>query len=262
MQFDPTFRDDLLDDDLWRRAMIDLLLPAPGEYAGLRVDQEAVTAVPLYEEQLTFPQPTLWTRLYEGDRLWMSDTPQERLMMLRGTTGMQGHVLVAGGGLGLYPQLLRRYAPVQRVTVVERHPVVAGLLAETLAGDKAIQIIHASFAEYIAGQTPAAFDGCYIDIHPTLDPRWLPGLNWLRDRCAGIVKGTLRIWGYDWMARELVKGLEKEYISLLRQNLTFDDPFGRGLRQELPSGWRAWPEEELRAWLTEYAYRAAWPVEW
>ncbi len=262
MNFDPAFRDDLLGDDLWQQALVELFLPAPGKYGTLRVDQEAVAALPLYERQITFPQPLRWTRLYEGDRLWMSDTPQERLMLLRGTTGMEGHVLVAGGGLGLYPQFLRRYQSVERVTVVERHPAVADLLRVTLGEDRAIEIICAPFADYIDEQAPAAFDGCYIDIHPTLDPRWLPGLNWLRDRCAGIVKGSLRIWGYQWMARELVKGLEKEYIPLLRQGLTFDDSFGRTLEQQIPAGWQEWPEEEFQRWLAEYTYRAAWPVAW
>ena len=93
MQFDPTFRDDMLNDLVWQQAMIDVVLPAPGRYGTLRVVREAVQAVLLYGQRLTFPQPIPWTRLYEGNTLWMSDTPQERLMMVRGTTGMYGHIL-------------------------------------------------------------------------------------------------------------------------------------------------------------------------
>lgn len=262
MIFDPGFRDDLLDDDLWRRAMVELRLPAPGRYGSLRVDQEAVTRVPLFERQLTLEKPVLWTRLYENDILWMSDTPQERLMMLQGTSGMTGRVLVAGGGLGMYPQLLRRYQPVEQVTVVERHPDVVSMLETTLGQDPAIAIVNTPFDSFIAEQPPGSFDGCYIDIHPTLDPRWIPELNRLRDACAGIVSGRLHIWGYDWMVRELVAGLEKEYVPLLRRGLRYDDAFGRGLHTELPRGWEEWGDERLRGWLREYAWRIAWPVEW
>src|SRR5262245_44486805 len=207
--------------------MIDVVLPAPGRYGALRVDQGAALSVPLYRQQLTFPAPMPWTRLYEGNTLWMSDTPQERLMMVRGTTGMYGHVLVAGGGLGLYPQYLRYYQPVDQITIVERHADVVELLQTTLAADPGTEIVHASFEQFIFEQRSLTFDSCYIDIHPTLDPRWMAGMNWLRDQCAAIVTGPLRIWGYQWMARELVKGLEREYIPLLRRNLHFDNRLGR-----------------------------------
>lgn len=262
MYFDPKFRDDQLDDDLWRRAMAELRLPAPGRYGSLRVDQEAVSSVPLFQRQLVLSQPITWTRLYENDTLWMSDTPQERLMMLQGTSGMAGHVLVAGGGLGVYPQLLRRNRPVERVTVVERQPDVAAMLRTTLEQDPAIAIVNTPLDSFIAEQPPQSFDGCYIDIHPTLDPRWIPELNRLRDVCAGIVTGPLRIWGYHWMVRELVIGLQTEYIPLLRQGLRYDDAFGRTLHRELPQGWEGWDEETVRVWLQEYAWRIAWPVEW
>jgi hypothetical protein len=259
--FDPTFRDDVLDDVIWQRAMIDVILPAPGWYGGLRVVREAAHMVPLYGQQLTFPQPIPWTRLYEGNTLWMSDTPQERLMMVRGTTNMYGHVLVAGGGLGLYPQYLRRYQPVERITVVERHSDVVDVLQTTLSADAAIEIIHAPFEQFICEQSACAFDSCYLDIHPTLDPRWIPWMNWLRNQCAAIVTGPMHIWGYQWMVRELVKGLEREYIPLLRRDMHFDNPLGRDLQRALPSLWQRWTHTQLHTWLTTYAYRIAWSPE-
>jgi hypothetical protein len=260
--FDPAFRDDVLDDDVWRRAMIHIALPAPGRYGALRVQQEVTLSVPLYRQHLTFPDPVPWTRLYEGNTLWMSDTPQERLMMAAGTAGMYGHVLVAGGGLGLYPQYLRRYRPVERITIVERHADVVALLRATLPPDETVEVIHASFEHFIFEPHIHAFDSCYIDIQPSLDPRWMPEINWLRDQCAAIVAGPLRIWGYQWMARELVQGLEREYVPLLRRGLHFDNPLGRDLYRALPPLWARWSERQLRAWLMAYAYRVAWPLEW
>lgn len=261
MRFDPAFRDDVVNERLWRQAMVALALPAPGTYGSLRVVREAAQSVPLYGRQLVLAAPVLWTLVYEGATLWMSDTPQERLMMLRGTAGMAGHVLVAGGGLGMYPQYLRRYTRTTRITVVERHPDVVAALRSTIGTDAAIEIVHAPFEQFIAEAGPRTFDGCYIDIHPTIDPRWLPWLNWLRDRCAPRIDGPLRIWGYHWMVRELVAGLEREYLPLLRDGLRFDDQFGRDLARALPPGWAHWPADQVYAWLLAYAHRVAWPLE-
>jgi hypothetical protein len=261
MQFDPNFRDDLLDDDLWRRAMIELALPAPRRYGALHVRQ-AAQAVPVFGHQLALPAAARWTLLYEGETLWMSDTPQERLMMLAATSGMLGHVLVAGGGLGIYPQYLRRYCQIERITIVERHRDVVAALRTTLGADQSIEIVHAPFERYIFHARRRAFDGCYVDIHPTLDPRWIPGLNWLRDQCAAIVAGPLRIWGYRWMARKLVDGLLRDHIPLLREGLRFDCQLGRDLQAALPPLWLRWSDAQLHAWLAAYAHRAAWPLEW
>ena len=261
MRFDPNFRDDVVNESVWQRAMVDVLLPAPGHYGTLRVAREALPAVPLYGQQLTFSAPVPWTCLYEGDMLWMSDTPQERLMMVMGTTGMRGHILVAGGGLGLYPQFLRRYRPVERITVVERHVDVVALLHTTLETYENIEVIHASFEDFIREPHIPPFDGCYIDIHSTIDPRWVPGINWLRDQCAHLVAGTLRVWGYQWMTRELVAGLEREYIPVLRRGSYYDDPLGRDLYRSLPSSWLHWSPARLRAWLLAYTHRVAWPLE-
>ena len=256
MHFDPTFRDDLYSTEQWRQAMIALRLPEPGSYGEVRIVQEKAQLLPLYGQQLRFAIPLTWTLAYEGATLWMSDTPQERLMMLQNTIGMAGHVLVAGGGLGLYVQYLRRYRRAERVTIVESHPDVVALLRTTLAGDRAVEIVHEAFADFIrhTSQTNGQrFDGCFIDIHPTLDPRWLPHLNGLRDQCRELVAGPLRIWGYQWLVRELVDGLMREYVPLLRCQRCFDDDLGRGLAHALPPGWQGWSAARLHEWLTAYA---------
>jgi len=259
MHFDPTFRDDRWTDELWRQAMVTLPLPAPGAYGRLRVVRQAAQSLPLFGRQLRFPPRLIGHWRMENATLWMSDTPQERLMMLQGTVGMAGHILVAGGGLGLYAQYLRRYRRAERVTIVECHPDVVTMLRATLGRDAAIEIVNESFAAFITQASGQRFDGCFIDIHPTLDPRWLSALNWLRDQCQTIVTGSLRIWGYQWMVRELVRGLAREYLPPLRRHCCFDDDLGRDLLQALPAGWEGWSAAGLHSWLTAYATQIAWP---
>ncbi len=256
MYFDPNFRDDIYTEMLWQRAMAPLALPFPGRYGSLSVVQESTYGVPLYQEYLVFSTPLILTLLYEGTTLWMSDTPQERLMMRAGAEGMYGYVLVGGGGLGLFTQYLLEQDTVERVTVVERHPDVVSMLRSTWGDDSRLEVVHALFEEYIS--SPARpFDCCYIDIHPTIDPRWLPWLNWLRDRCAALVKGPLRIWGYHWMARELVEGVERGYLPWLRRGLVVDTPLGRNVARVLPDGWRKWPERAMHEWLVDYSRRVS-----
>ena len=182
-------------------------------------------------------------------------------MMLRGASDMEGDVLVAGGGLGVYPQYLQRHTRAKRITVVERHPDVVAALRTPLEGDTALEMVQAPIEEFIAGVRGRQFDCCYIDIHPTLDPRWLPCLNQLRDRCTGIVRGPVRIWGYACMAQRLARGIQRHYLPLLRCGLRFDDQLGDALARDLPANWQQWSQAQLQAWLRAYAHSVAWPAE-
>lgn len=251
-----------MSEELWQRSMIEVPLPRPGTYGTLRIIPEQSTRFSLFGRMYSVPQPISYTKLYDGTTLWMSDTPQERLMMLQGTSGMYGHVLVAGGGLGLYVQYLRHYCPIERITVVEQHPIIATLLRQLFASDPRITVIHAPFEAFIFEPSAHSFDCCYVDIHPTLDPRWLPGLNWLRDQCAAIVKDVLHIWGYAWISHLFVEGVLHTYMPLLRNGHYFDTALGRDLRQALPERWHAWSEPQVSAWLRSYAHRVAWPGAW
>ncbi|MCB0122360.1 MAG: hypothetical protein R2867_37230 [Caldilineaceae bacterium] len=70
----------------------------------------------------------------------------------------------------------------------------------------------------------------------------------------------MRIWGYGWMMRELVQGLEREYLPLLRRGCHFDDDFGRTLAQALPVGWQHWSAHCLRSWLTVFGQTVSQPL--
>ena len=87
----------------------------------------------------------------------------------------------------------------------------------------------------------------------------MPKLNWLRNQCAPHIAGPLRIWGYRWMVRNLVLGLEREYFPLLRQGYSFNDDLGRSLGQTLPLDWKYWSDIALRNWLVTYAHQIAMP---
>ena len=261
MQFNPSFRDDWADAQTWGQALAPLRLPSPGQHGAITIHQEFATHLPVFGALRSFLAEQRWTRLYDGEQLWMSDTPQERAMMLHGARGMAGHVLVAGGGLGIYPQFLLRYGRATRITIVEQHPTIAHLLRRQFAHKGAVQIVEAPFEHFIFHPAHPRYDGCYIDIHPTIDPTWLPGLNWLRDQCSALIRGELRIWGYHWLCRLLVVGIAEHYLPLLRQGRAYDTPLGRHLQAALPSRWLAWSAEQITAWLLAYSQRVAWPVE-
>lgn len=241
----------------WAEALATLCLPAPGQYGALRVAMAASAEVPLFGRQLLLDTPVPWTLVYENATLWMSDTPQERLMMRTASTNMGGAVLVAGGGLGMFPQYLLRHGQPTSITLVERHPDVRRMLAPCLDALPALAWVQTSLQAFL-GQ-PRQFDSAFIDIHPTIDPRWIPGLNWLRNQCAPLVRGPLRIWGYAWMLDAFVAGLAHNYVPLLEQQQTFDDPLGHDLARCWPPAWPGWAPARRQQWLYAYAHTCAWP---
>jgi hypothetical protein len=204
--FDPDF-DDTQWTDGWLHVPIAQVPPAvhPGGY---RVVRRAVQQVEVFGRPYRLATPLDCRLLFDPQgRLWMSDTPQERIMMYNNGQRSRGHVLVGGLGLGLYPQ----YAVVGAAgratcfTVLERSPVVRAIVEPTLsvALSVPLAVITGDVEAYLAGPVAVRYDTVFLDTWETLDAAHLPRINRLRDLALRHLTpgGQVLLWGYRWMVR-------------------------------------------------------------
>lgn len=202
--FDPDF-DDRAWNDAWQHLPIAPIPPGrhPGGY---RVERQTVRAIPIFDRVYQLSAPLDCRLLFDPDgRLWMSDTPQERIMMVNNGRRSRGHVLIGGLGLGLYPQYAVAGAAGQATafTVIERSAVVCDIVAPTLtrALDAPLEIRLGDIAAFLAGTATTRFDTIFLDVWDTLDAAALPYVNALRDHALRHLtpEGRVLLWGYGWM---------------------------------------------------------------
>jgi len=204
--FDPEF-DDTSWTDEWLRVPI-ALPPAARHPSGYRLERRLLGDVEIFGRPYRLPAPFDCRILLDPEgRLWMSNTPQEHIMMFNNARLTRGRVLVGGLGLGLYPQ----YAQVGVVgaatsfTVVEQSRVVADLVAPTVraALTTPVEVVVGDVEEILAGGTIGAYDTVFLDTWATLDAAGLPAINRLRDLAARRLApgGRVLLWGYGWMVR-------------------------------------------------------------
>jgi len=206
MSFDPDFDDTQWTDD-WLH--VPIAQSPPGMHAsGYRVERRTAE----YFE--VFGKPYRSTVLLEcrllfdpKGRLWMSDTPQERIMMYHSGRRSRGHALVGGLGLGLYPQFAARGAvgAAERFTVVERSPVVREMVEPTLsmALHVPLEVHTGDVTEVLAGPVGSRYDTIFLDTWETIDAVHLPTINGLRNLALRHLApgGRVLLWGYRWMVR-------------------------------------------------------------
>src|ERR1044072_3457729 len=100
-----------------------------GECEGIRVERFDVNGMELWNVRAALREgrgtkPGTYTRLMDGDKLWMSDTDAEKwdhqqaVEMMRRTTAKR--VLINGLGLGMVLAAALSYEHVEHVDVVER----------------------------------------------------------------------------------------------------------------------------------------------
>ncbi|MCS7220272.1 MAG: hypothetical protein N0A15_03040 [Anaerolineae bacterium] len=152
--------------------------------------------------------------------LWMSDTPQERLMMYNNARASNGHVLIGGLGLGLYPQYVAPRA--RSITVVERSadiiaivwPVIEPVLC-ALPNGPCPRLVIADVETFLQRSPDERYDTIFLDTWEELNAVRLPHINWLRDLaiCHLAPGGRVLPWGYHWMVRLF----EEACSELLRQ---------------------------------------------
>jgi hypothetical protein len=203
MRFDPEF-----DDTRWTGEWLTIpfVQIPPGRYmGGYVVRREMVAIASICDRPYQLLRPLDCRGLYDpAGLLWMSDTPQERLMMHNNALASGGRILVGGLGLGLYPQYVASRA--QSITVVERSPDVAAIVWPVIEGALAgtqLQLILADIETFL-GQAPTTqYDTIFLDTWEALDATRLPHVNRLRDLAYRHLSptGQVLLWGYRWMVR-------------------------------------------------------------
>jgi hypothetical protein len=204
--FDPNF-----DDTTWVEgwASIPVALIPPGVHpSGYRVERRILHDAEIFGRPYRLSAPFDCRLLYDPDgRLWMSNTPQEHIMMVNNASQSWGHVLVGGLGLGLYPQYAANEAigAATHLTVIEASAVVREIVEPTLAAalDIPLEVQTGRVEDFLSSPAAQRYDTIFLDTWDTLDAAYLPAINTLRDRALHCLSpgGRVLLWGYGWMVR-------------------------------------------------------------
>jgi hypothetical protein len=204
--FDPDF-----DDTEWTEAwtQVPIAEVPPWVYPdGSRIVRRVLCEAEVFGRPYRLAQPLDCRFLYDPQgRLWMSTTPQERIMMYHNGRRSRGHALVGGLGLGLYPQYAARGAAGEatRFTVIEHSLEIRALAEPTLSRvlDVPLEVRAGDIETHLAGPASMRYDTIFLDTWDTLDAGLLPAINRLRDRALQHLApgGQVLLWGYRWMVR-------------------------------------------------------------
>jgi spermidine synthase len=204
--FDPE-----LDDTEWTESWsaIPIAQVPPGEYeGGYRVVQRVIGEAEVFGRPYRLQTPLDCRFLYDPQGyLWMSDTPQERIMMANNARHSWGHVLVGGLGLGLYPQYAACgvLGDAVQFTILERSPAVAAMVEPVLRRtlDLPLEVIVQDVGAYLTVDGAGGYDTVFIDTWESLNAAHLPNINRLRDLALLHLapEGHVLLWGYRWIVR-------------------------------------------------------------
>jgi hypothetical protein len=224
--FDPTF-DDCQWTDAWTR--IPILQVPPGVYDSFSVKSWSLAEAQVCDHLVTLTPPLEVRGLITQDgTLWMSDVPQERLMMFNNAQASSGRVLVGGMGLSLYPQYAIPH--IETLTIIEHNAEICRVIEPLIhiAADSAgvpVEVIHATVEDVLNAEPLAAYDTIFLDTWETLDAASLPAINRLREAAVEHLSpgGRVLLWGYAWMlllftdaCRQLLQTPSKERADVLR----------------------------------------------
>lgn len=212
--FDPTFNDCGWTDG-WLN--VPIVQVVPGNYPSFTIGQERITEAEVCGQQVVLNRPLDVRILTTNDgTLWMSDVPQERVMMYNNAQESSGRTLVGGLGLGLYPQYALPH--VDSLTIIEQNTDIIDVVGSVvqIAADahaKPVEIKQASIEEFLSQASDEPYDTIFLDTWDVLDAAHLPRINHLRDLALKHVKpeGKLLLWGYVWMLKLFSTAVELMY---------------------------------------------------
>jgi hypothetical protein len=204
--FDSRFDDTRWADD-WAR--IPIAEVPPGMYGdGYRIERRVLEVAEVFGRPYHLAVPLDCRFLYDPEgRMWMSTTPQERIMMYNNGQRSRGHVLVGGLGLGLYPQYaaLGAAGEATRFTAIEQSAAVRAMVEPTLqaAISVPLEVRTGDVEAVLRGPVLERYDTIFLDTWETLDAALLKQVNDLRDQSLRHLApgGEVLLWGYGWMVR-------------------------------------------------------------
>lgn len=263
--FDPDF-----DDREWTLDWMEVPIvpiPAMEHPSGYRVARRIVQETEIFGQTYRLTAPFDCRLLFDPEgRLWMSDTPQERIMMANNARRSRGHVLVGGLGLGLYPQFAVALGRVSRFTAIEQSPVVQSLVEPALTGALGVPLTTriGDVEAALAGPVRDAYDTIFLDTWPALDAAYLPAVNRLRELARAHLApgGAILLWGYRWMV-ELFENACRDLLAVApRERRAWLDahqersPQGVALLRPVADYFGGTPIDDLDAalaWCRDYA---------
>ncbi len=207
--FNPDFDDTLWDDD-W--SQVPVALAPPGEHpSGYRIERQVFYEATIFNRPCRLSAPFDSRLLFDpAGRLWMSNTPQEHIMMCNNGRASFGHVLIGGLGLGVYPQYAapEGVGAATRFTVIESSAIVPDLVLPTLHAALTVPITAyiGHIEDALAGPVETRYDTIFLDTWETIDAAILPHVNRLPDLALDHLApgGRVLLWGYGWMLRLFV----------------------------------------------------------
>jgi hypothetical protein len=203
--------DSNFDDTQWTEdwTAIPIAEVPPGIYGdGYRIERRVLEVAEVFGQPFRLAVPLDCRFLYDPEgRMWMSTTPQERIMMYNNGQRSRGHVLVGGLGLGLYPQYAALGAAGEaiRFTAIEQSPAVRAMVEPTLQAALSVpfEVRTDGVETVLRGPVSERYDTIFLDTWETLDAALLPQVNSLRDQALRHLTpgGEVLLWGYGWMVR-------------------------------------------------------------
>lgn len=209
--FDPEFNDCMWTNE-WTK--VPVVQPVPGDYEAFHIRSWRIDEADVCGRHITLIPPLEVRGLVTaGERLWMSDVPQERLMMFNNARASRGRTLVGGLGLGLYAQYAMPY--VSELVIVEREARLVDVIEPVVrvaaeAHGVPLRVQTGDVADTLRAPAGERYDTIFLDTWDELDAAHLPAINALRgDALPHLTPGgRILLWGYVWMLRLFLEACE------------------------------------------------------
>ena len=175
-----------------------------------------VNTLGIFDGSLSYPG------FYEGDRCWMSITPNEIVTMQEPIGKASGKVLTLGLGLGYYAYMVHLKEDVTDVTVVEREKAVIDLFEKTLLPQfdhpEKIHIVQADAFSYMENLEDGEFDFLFADI-------WQNPLEGMTDylHCKFIGNTFNKTQCDYWIEESFLGHLEQSMANVLQYEFLGED---------------------------------------